>query len=195
MIRLKKVLRIIPFLTLSCASNQYLKSYEPINVFLEKQKIDKNKKYILQSDKVDNKQTLRIFNGGEGADHVIDPTDPIDYTHGLFVEKYWKKIYNEYAQDNLKRHWKKDDYPQYNFILEKGTGLTLKESFLKKYMNSGINEMIIISEPMYYMNKKYIMFYYCKVYFDGSGTPEVVIMKKVKKKWTVVREIGDYIYN
>lgn len=193
--QLKKTLLIIPFFIFSCGSNQYLKSYEPINVFLGTQKIDKDKKYILQSDKADNKQALRIFNGEEGAEHVIDPTDPIDYTHGLFVEKHWKKIYAQYAKDTLKRYWKKADFPDYNFILEKGTGLTLKESFLKKYINSGINEMIIISEPMYYMNKKYIMFYYEKLYFESNGSPQVVIMKKVKKKWVVVRTIGDYIYN
>jgi hypothetical protein len=192
--QLKKTFVIIPFFILSCASGQYLKSYEPINVFLETQKIDKDKKYIMQSDKAQNTQALRIFNGSEGADHIIDPTDPIDYTNGLFVEKYWNKIYNEYAQDTLKRYWKNEDFPQYNFVLEKGTGLTLKESFLKKYINSGINEMIIISEPMYYMNKKFIMFYYEKLYFESSGSSQVVIMKKEANKWIVVQIISDYIY-
>ena len=193
--QLKKTFVIIPFFILSCASGQYLKSYEPINVFLETQKIDKDKKYIMQSDKEENKQALRIFNGGEGVEHVIDSTDPIEYTNGLFVEKYWNKIYNEYAQDTLKRYWKNEDFSKYNFVLEKGTGLTLKKSFLKKYKNSGINEMIIISEPMYYMNKKYIMFYFEKKYFDGSGSPKVVIMKNEANKWVVVRIIGDYVYN
>lgn len=193
--QIQKTFVLIPFFILSCASGQYLKSYEPINVFLETQKIDKDKKYIMQSDKAGNIQALRIFNGSEGVEHVIDPTDPIDYTNGLFVEKYWNKIYNEYAQDTLKRYWKNEDFPQYNFVLEKGTRLTLKESFLRKYMNSGINEMIIISEPMYYMNKKYIMFYFEKKHLDGSGSPKVVIMKNEANKWVVVRIVGDYVYN
>ena len=193
--QLKKTFVIIPFFILSCASGQYLKSYEPINVFLDTQKIDKDNKYIMQSDKEQNTQALRIFNGSEGSVHVKDPTDPMDYTNGLFVEKYWNKIYNEYAQDTLKRYWKNEDISEYNFVLEKGTGLTLKESFLRKYMNSGINEMIIISEPMYYMNKKYIMFYFEKRHFGGSSSPMDVIMKKEENKWVVVQIIRDYIYN
>lgn len=191
---LKKSLLIIPFFMMSCANSQYLKNYEPINAFLELQKIDKNKKYILQSDKETNKQALRIFNGGEGLEHIIDPSDPTDYTEGLFIEKYWKKIYNKYAQDTLKRYWVKEDFPQYNFILEKGTGLILKQDFLIKHMDSRVKQVIIISEPMYYMDKKYIMFYYGKIHFDSSGSSQVVIMKKENDKWVIVKIIGDYIY-
>ena len=192
---LKKISLVIPFFILSCSSKLYVESYDPINAFLDTQNMDKNKVYILQSDKELNKQTLRIFNGGEGSVHIIDPTDPIDYTDGLFVEKYWKKMYTEYASDTIKKYWTKEDFPLYNFILEKGTGLTLQESFLKKYMNSRINEMIILSEPIYYRNKKYIMFYYLKVNFESSGTSQVVIMKKENNKWVVAKIVGDYIYN
>ncbi|OIV40380.1 hypothetical protein, partial [Flavobacterium johnsoniae] len=130
----------------------------------------------------------------EGPEHIVDPRNPIDYTDGLFVEKYWKEMYQEYAHDTVKRYWKKEDFPKYKFILEKGTGLTLKESFLRKYMNSRIDDVIIMSEPMYYMDKKYIMFYFNISYFSGGLNPEVVIMKKENGKWVVVREIGDYIY-
>ncbi|MBB4800001.1 hypothetical protein HNP37_000040 [Flavobacterium nitrogenifigens] len=192
---LKKIFLVIPFFLLSCSSNLYVENYDPINKFLDTQNLNKNKVYILQSDKELNKQALRIFNGGEGSEHTINLTDPTDYTYGLFVEKYWKKMYTDYAGDTLKKYWKKEDFPNYNFILEKGTGLTLKESFLKKYKNSKINEMIILSEPMYYHNKKYIMFYYLKIYFESSGTSQVVIMKKNKNKWEVAKIVGDYIYN
>lgn len=193
---LKKIFLVIPFFILSCSSKLYIESYEPINAFLDTQNLDKNKEYILQSDKELNKQSLRIFNGDEGSEHIIDTHGPLESnTGGLFVEKYWKKMYTEYAGDTLKKYWKKEDFPNYNFILEKGTGLTLKGSFLTKYRNSRINEMIILSEPMYYMNKKYIMFYYLKVYFESSGTSQVVIMKKENNKWVVVKIVGDYIYN
>jgi hypothetical protein len=192
---LKKTLVLIPFFIVSCVSPcLYLKDYEPINVFLETQKLDKNKKYILQSDKQDSRQALRLFNGGEGIKHIIDSTDPTDYTDGLFVEKHWKKIYKKYAQDTLKKYWRKEDFPKYDFILEQGTGLLLKSSFNDKYLDSGINEMIIISEPMYYWNRKYILFSYSKLYFDSSGSRVLVIMKKEEEKWVVVRTIGDYVY-
>ncbi|MCC9018167.1 hypothetical protein [Flavobacterium lipolyticum] len=190
----KKILILsISSFILSCVSTKYVDSYESVNVFLKTQKLGK-KKYILQSDKGRNKQALRIFNRGEGAAHIIDSSDPVDYTDDLFVEKHWRKMYRKYAKDTIKKYWKKEDFPGHNFFLEKGTGLTLKYDIGIKYMNSGIEDVIVISEPMYYWNKKYIMFYFNIVSFSGSLEPQVVIMKKEKKKWIVVKVIGDYVY-
>ncbi len=175
---LKNTVILIPFFILSCSSpSLYLKDYLPINVFLKTQKLDKNKKHILQVDKAPNKRALRIFNGEEGAEHILDPTDPIDYTDGLFVEK----------------HWKKEDFPEYDFILEDGKGL-FKYDFMVRYIGTGLDDAILISEPMYYMNKKYIMFYYSKAYSTGGGKSSTVIMKKEKENWVIVRVIGDNVY-
>ncbi len=191
---LKNTVILIPFFILSCSSpSLYLKDYLPINVFLKTQKLDKNKKHILQVDKAPNKRALRIFNGEEGAEHILDPTDPIDYTDGLFVEKHWKKMYKQYAQDTLKRYWKKEDFPEYDFILEDGKGL-FKYDFMVRYIGTGLDDAILISEPMYYMNKKYIMFYYSKAYSTGGGKSSTVIMKKEKENWVIVRVIGDNVY-
>ena len=191
--KLKKIIVIIPLFLYSCASSPHLKTYEPINVFLETQKLDKGSKYILQCDKEQNKQALRIFNGAEGIVHELDPIDSIDYTDGLYIKKHWEKMYKKYSNDTIKKYWKKEDFPNFNFALEKGTGLGLSYSIAEKYMNTGIHEIIIISEPMYYMNKKYIMFYFNKVYFEGSSSSKVVIMKKVRGNWVIVRVMGDYI--
>jgi hypothetical protein len=192
---LKKIIIVIPLFLYSCAISPYPKTYEPINVFLETQKLDKNRKYILQSNKEDNKQALRIFNGEKGIKHPFDPTDPVDYTDGLFIEKHWKIMYKKYSNDTIKKHWKKEDFPNFNFALEKGTGLGLSYSIAEKYRNTGIHEIIIISEPMYYMNKKYIMFYFNKSSFEGSSSSKVVIMKKEKGNWVIVRVMGDYIFS
>jgi hypothetical protein len=188
--KLKKIFLVIPFFIISYSHSQYLKNYEPINVFLEIQKIDKNKKYILQKDKASNKQALRIFNGGEGPKHITDPKEPAD---NLFIEKHWKKLYKKYANDTVKKYWKNEDFPGYSFILENKEGL-LNYDFHIRYMDSRIDQVIFISEPMYYMNKKYIMFYFSKGYFNNSADLQVVIMKKEKDKWIVVRIIGDYAY-
>jgi hypothetical protein len=192
---LKKIIVIIPLFLYSCTSTQYLKNYEPINVFLETQKLDKNRKYILQSNKEENNQALRVFNGNDGLEHLIDSANPIDYTGGLFVEKHWKKMHKSYSNESIKKYWKKEDFPNFNFALEKGKGLALSYSIAVKYMNSGIHEIIIISEPMFYMNKKYILFYFNKVSFEGSSSSKVVIMKKEKDSWVIVRVIGDYIFS
>nr|WP_315225046.1 hypothetical protein [uncultured Flavobacterium sp.] len=183
---------VLSLFIVSCSSSHF-KSCEPINVFLEYKKLDKNKEYILVRDKESNKQALRIFNGNEGPKHMVDPTG-IDYTSAFFVEKHWKKIYDQYANDTIKKYWSKEDFPQYKFILENRKDI-LKHDFLIRYRNKPIWEIIIISEPMYYMNKKYIMFSYNVMQLDHSNQPQVVIMKRVKKKWVVVKTIGDYIFS
>lgn len=192
---IKKVALLIPFFILSCNSSKYLASYEPINVFLETQKIDKSKVHILQSDKEENRQALRIFNGGEGAERYIDPTDPTDYTDGLYVKKHWKKLYKQYVNDTIKRHWKKEDFPNYNFILERGTGLMLTRIVIDKYAGTGIREWFTISEPMYYFNRKYILFLFETKHSTRNRSSNLVIMKKEKNQWQVVRVMRDYIYN
>lgn len=192
----KKLLLLISFIFLSCARNPYLTSYEPIHTYLAIQKIDKHKKYILQSDKEPNKTPLRLFNGGEGLGHIIDSTDSTDYTNGLFVNKHWEEMYKQYAHDNIKRYWNKEDFSNYNFILEKGTGLSMKRDFLIKYPpESRIDEIIIISDLIYYMNRKYVMFSFSKRFFTGSGSTSLIIMTKEKNKWILVKVIGDYIYS
>ena len=105
--KLKKIIVIIPLFLYSCASSPHLKTYEPINVFLETQKLDKGSKYILQCDKEQNKQALRIFNGAEGIVHELDPIDSIDYTDGLYIKKHWEKMYKKYSNDTIKKYWKK----------------------------------------------------------------------------------------
>lgn len=192
--QLKIIFIIIPFFILSCASSQYIDNYEPINVFLATQKIDKNKKHILQVDKAPNKQALRIFISGEGAERILDPIRPIDYTDGLFVEKHWKKMYKQYAQDTIKKYWKKEDFPEYDFILEDGKGL-FSYDFMVRYIGTRLDDAILISEPMYYMNRKYIMFYYSTAHSTGGSRSYTVIMKKEKEKWVVVRQMGDYLYH
>ena len=190
---LKKISLVVPFFILSCASAQYVESYDPINVFLETQKLEKGREYILQREKINNTEALRLFNDGEGAEHIIDSTDPIDYTDGLFVEKHWKKMYKQYAQDTMSKYWKKEDFPAHNFILEDKDGL-LKLDFMNRYLNSRIETIVMLSEPMYYMDNKYIMFYFNKVSFFGDTKPQLVIMKKEKGTWSIVRIMGDYIY-
>lgn len=188
--QLKKIFVIIILFFLSGASAQYVENYEPINVFLETQKIVKGRKYILQADKEPNVMALRIFNGDVGP----DPISEIDYRDDLFVEKHWRKMYKEYANDTVKRYWKKEDFPGYDFILEDGNGI-FKYDFMNRYIETGLQyEAIIISEPMYYMDKKYIMFYYAKVYFGGGGNYSTVIMEKANDKWVVIKVIGDYVY-
>lgn len=188
--KLKLMFFVAPFFILSCAS-PYLKNYEPVLTFLETQKLDKHKFYILQRDKISNTQPLRIFNGNEGFDHVT----PLKDTHDLFNLKHWKKLYNTYANDTVKRYWRKEDFIEYNFTLE-DSKLLFSAAYDKKYPDGFLHDEIIwLSEPMYYWNKKYILFSFNKGYLFGGTYTQVIIMKKEKKKWVIVEIFGDYIYH
>lgn len=185
---LKKTIILIPFLIYSCASTRYLDNYEPLNIFLKSQNISEKEKYILRS-KESNTQTLRIFNRGKGKEHVVYPSET-DYTSKLFDQKKWRKMYRNYAKDTIQKYWKNEDVPEYKFINENRVEL-FNCNFLTKYPK--IEKIIVLSEPIYYHNKKYIMFLYgIDVTANNSKPQIVVVMKKENEKWIVVEKIGDY---
>lgn len=178
---------------LSCASAQQNGGIDPINSFLRTQNLHNANQYILQRDKVQNAEILRLFNRGEGSDHIADHTDRMNYGEGLFKEKYWRKMYKEYAFDTIKKYWKNEDFPSCNFVLENRKGM-MGAAFMKKYLGSGINTVIMLSDPIYYKNGHYALFYYNLYPFSGSSQPQLVVMKREKGNWILERIIGDYIY-
>lgn len=185
---LKKILILISFFICSCASTQYLDNYEPINIFLKSQNISKKENYILRS-KESNTQTLRIFNRGKGKEHVVYPSET-DYTSKLFNEKKWEKMYRNYSKDTIQKYWKNEDIPEYKFINENRVEL-FNYNFLIKYPK--LEKVIVLSEPIYYYNKKYILFLYSIDVIANSSKPQiVVVMKNENGKWIVVEKIGDY---
>ena len=189
--QLKKIVFAIPFLLFACAP-AYLKNYEPLKVFLEYEKIDTNKFYILQREKISNIETLRIFNGDVGLSHILSK----DETNSLFNLKQWKKLYSDYSKDTINnKYWKNEDFPYYNFTLEDNK-LLFSKAYEEKYPNNFVhNEIIYLSEPLYYWNKKYILFTYYKGFLYGGSSTKLIIMKKEKKKWIVIQRIGDYVFN
>ncbi|MEO8535588.1 MAG: hypothetical protein ABI441_17665 [Flavobacterium sp.] len=186
----KKALLLIPFTFLSCAS-PYFKSYEPINVFLKLENISSEKNYILRI-KESNLQTLRIFNRGEGAKHIVYP-NKTDYTSKLFSEKHWGKLYSKYSNDTIQKYWKNEDFSDYKFV-EGNRKELFTHIFSKKHPDfKSVENVIILSEPIYYHNKRYIMFFYHIDNYLYSNNPQiVVVMRRDKNKWIVVDRIGDY---
>lgn len=188
---LKRVLYLIcPFFFFSCAS-PYLKSYEPVNTFLEMENISKEKNYILRT-KERNWQTLRIFNRGEGAKHVVHPNET-NYNSKFFNEKQWKKLYSTYSKDTVTEHWKNRDFPGYKFVEGERRQL-FTHTFSKKYPDlKDVEYVIVLSEPIYYYNRKYIMFLFAIDNYLYSSKPQiVVVMRKEGNKWVLVEKIGDY---
>jgi hypothetical protein len=189
--KLKQTIFIFPFILFSCAS-PYLKNYEPILNFFETQKLDKHKNYVLQKDKKSNTEPLRIFNGSNGLVHYL----PENQTHGIFNSKHWKKIYTTYGNDIIIKYWKKEDFKEYNFTLEKSKILYSKV-YYENYLNNPEKayEVIKLSEPLYYRNKKYILFSYDIGYLYNGSNSKVIIMKKEKNKYVFYGYLSDYVHN
>ena len=69
------------------------------------------------------------------------------------------------------------------------------QDVIDKYAGTRIREWFTISEPMYYFNRKYILFLFETKHSARSRSTNLVIMKKEKNQWQVVRVMRDYIYN
>ena len=181
---IKAIIFLISIFLTSCAS-PYLKSYEPINDFIEAERKNKSHIGIIIKEKIENKQTLRIFNSMEGPDHIIDPSD-IDTTNDLFVNRHWKKMYKKYANAKTEG-WNQEDFDKENFIV-----VSIKDLEKNSLYKSQIPYIVHISEPIYYHNRNYIMFYYSASFSKLKG---IIIMKKVKNEWVFYKNIGDYIFS
>lgn len=188
---LKKIMFLVfSFFLLSCASSHF-KSNEPINTFLELENVSSKKNYILRM-KESSSQILRIFNRGEGDKHNVYP-NKTDYTSKLFNEKHWRKLYSKYSPDTIKKYWKNDDFPEFRFV-EGNRSQLFTNVFSKKYPDlKDVENVIVLSEPIYYYKKRYVMFFY---HIDNSlysSKPQiVVVMKKEGNKWILVEKITDY---
>lgn len=174
--KFKIIFLVIPFFILSCASNQYLKDYEPVKVFLKQERIDTSKSYILQQEKVENKKVLADFNEFKSTGPYYDSNfKPIVFHN----DRQYKKMYNKYINDTLKKYWKKDDFIGFNFILKKAIR---GNDSINKYLPS--EYWVYISEPMYYFKRRYLVFSY-DIYNYNGGTTSLIFMKKEKGKWII----------
>ena len=111
----------------------------------------------------------------------------------MFNDKAWKELYKNYSNDTIIKYWNTNDFPDYNFIYENKKDLW-NFSFLDKYQNNSM-KVYFISEPLYYDNKKYILFEFAEAITDIGGIQrnQVIVMTKRKNKWEIVETIYDYI--
>ena len=90
---LKKIIVIIPIFLYSCASSPYLKTYEPLTIFLKQEKMDISKTYYLQSEKIDTKNVISDFKDYKSSGPYFDSIFKAIPYHN---EKEFKKMSNKY---------------------------------------------------------------------------------------------------
>ena len=165
---------------------------EAINDYFETIVKDSNKEVFIAREKINSNYTLEIFKQNEIQ--AIDLKGNRTPDTKLFNEKDWKKFKKQNQdppiQDNRiwdnHKYWTKNDFRHSKTIFESMNKKPGIESIMEKYKKYDIC-VYSFSEPMYYQNKKYLVFTNLKIYSSG-GNPFVVVMKKIKGKWIRTHE-------
>lgn len=105
-------------------------------------------------------------------------------------------MYKTYSNDTIIKYWRKEDFKEYNFTLE-SSKILYSKVYYENYLNNPESdyEIIKLSEPLYYWNKKYLLFSYDIGYLYSGSNTKVIIMEKEKNKYVFYGSLGDYIYN
>lgn len=174
----------------SCSTTN--EKHEALNDYLETIEKDSNKEIFIAREKINSNYTLEIFKLNEIQ--AIDSKGNITPDTHLFNEKDWRKfniknpdqpIEKEKIWDTGK-YWTKNDFRHSKTIFESMNTKTGIESIIEKYDKSNIC-VYSFSEPVYYQNKKYLVFTNFKICIAG-GSPVVIVMKKIKEKWIRTHE-------
>ena len=202
------------FLILLLVSGCAVHKNDVINDYLELElkQLEKRKKstdIIIIEEKISNNMTLDIFKGQRFYDPKTGKYGRFDgVKEDLYTDKLWKVMNSEYMDINFnyyyvnKDYWLRGDYWQKSDFKHKDVTLLKYDSLPKPDMyipmkSEDNKEIYTFSDPIYYDNKKYIVFTVLKgdLLFRQIMNPQTIIMKKEKGKWVPFSIAGFYIYN
>jgi hypothetical protein len=169
---------VIGLILTSCTSNQCVETY--MNAEAQKNKKD-NIKSILYYGKENNySKVLDIYSDNSIVEHnkkICAIYNQKDYEY--FLSKY---------TNSKKEYWNKKNQTKFSF-----DSISYNFNNLRSFTNDGKlikKYYYIISNPIFFKNKKTVMFY-CYSFEDTLNPVEelLVIMKKIKGKWIVVEKV------
>jgi hypothetical protein len=153
------------------------------NIFLINKSLPKNKSLMIY-EKLYNERDLEYYLNN----HLKENNDwPIK-------KKEILELKNKYQNDTISNYWKKTDFNSSKIkILE----------YNKKFNENEINEYLYnaskgykITPPILFSNNKYALIYFIshEIMF-GNSTGSLYILKKEGRKWIIINEYFDKIYN
>lgn len=160
--------------------------YNAFNNYLETI-VNGDKEIIIAREKINSNNTIATFK--LNVIQSVDLKGNIKQDTKLYQDKEWDKLKNNPKETNywsLYDHWTKNDFKNTKIVLENIDTKNGIQSIVDKYNNSDIR-VHCFSEPIFYQNKKYILFTYLKYSISG-GNPFVVVMKKINGKWIRTHE-------
>jgi hypothetical protein len=157
---------------------------------------------MIIQEKINNNVTIDIF---KGKIYFEPYTNKYERNEGvnepLYDKKNWERMRSKYENKYITDHWIKGDYwtlkdfkfPNIIFIKQEkfpNPGKYEKFDFQENY------EVFSFSDVIYYKHNKYAVFtikstttHYIYLY-----TTSILILTKIKGKWTVLEKVGDGIY-
>lgn len=199
---MKKVLClfIISQLLFSCSVNKDRNA--PINDYISSLNLKDSDKIMIIQEKINNNVTIDIFKGKtfyySGVNRYVK-VEGVDKP--LYDEKNWEKMKSKYENKHIKDHWIKGDYwtlkdfkfPNIIFIKHEkfpNPGKYEKFDFQENY------KVFSFSDVIYYKHNKYAVFTIksTTTHYMDLDTTSILILTKIKGKWTVFGEVGDGIY-
>jgi hypothetical protein len=189
--KLKTYNVIILLLILSSCSTSKDK-FNALNDYIKLEIKDTTKNIIVVKEKVSPNKTIEIFNTSQIIALDSKKSGSLDTT--LYQEKQWKHMKKKYENIHLTKkdnsledkYWTKEDFTYRKIILEGIKGLPGDYLFYKYLSNLNIY-VYYFSEPIYYKDRKHLVF---TVYqsdriggYGGGSSIFLVVMKKEKGKW------------
>lgn len=181
---------IVIFLISGCSATK--DKYDALNNYVETVVKDKNKTVIIAKEKINSNYTIEMLKLNEIQ--AIDTLGNITTDSTFFNEENWEKLKNEYQNNLIKgiRYWDNNefwtinDFKHKKIVFENMNTKTGIEPIIEKYDKSDLC-VYSFSEPIYYQNKKYIVFFTTKICIAG-GNPFIVIMEKINNKWILTHK-------
>jgi hypothetical protein len=166
--------------------------YNALNNYLETIIKDTTQIVYVAKEKINSNQTLNIF----GLNDIMS-IDSLGNGKGdskLFKKEYFEKMNKEY-KDRCEtsmgiwcnhEFWTKDNFRHKNVVLESMNNNKGIELIVVKYKRTDIS-VYGFSEPIYYQDKKYVVFTVLKSHLAGYSL-FIIVMKKNKDKWVLTHK-------
>lgn len=166
--------------------------YKALNDYLGTIIKDTTQVTFVAKEKINSNETLNTF--GLNDIMIIDTAGNGRGDDTLYKKKDFEKMKKEYKNRCLpgKRiwcnedFWSKDNFRHKKVILESMNTNKEIELIIEKYNKLDI-KVYGFSEPIYYQNKKYLVFTVNKLTLNGSHS-NIIVMKKISGKWIMTHK-------
>lgn len=174
----------------SCSTSK--DKFNALNDYIKLEIKDTTKSIIVVKEKVSSNMTIEIFNTSQII--ALDSKKMETLDTSLYQEKEWKRMKKKYENIHLTKkdksledkYWTKEDFTYNKIIIESIKGLP-GDYLFNKYLSNLNIYVYYFSEPIYYKDRKHLVF---TIYrsdriggYGGGSSIFLVVMKKEKEKW------------